>query len=126
VIDATAEELPFADGVLDAAVSCLVLCSVADPVRALDELRRVLRPGVELRFLEHVASPQPGRRRMQRVADATLWPLLASGCYRGRETTRQIDDAGFAIERSERFALGIPSLDPPKSHALGVARNLAR
>jgi SAM-dependent methyltransferase len=121
VIDAAAEALPFADGGFDAAVSCLVLCSIADPVRALAELRRVLRPGGELRFLEHVASPQPARRRFQRAADATLWPLLSGGCHLGRDTTRLIADAGFAIERCERFAFGIPPLDPPKTHALGVA-----
>lgn len=125
VIDAAAEELPFEDGAFDAAVSCLVLCSVGDPVRALGELQRVLRPGAELRFLEHVASPQPGRRRMQRAADATLWPLLSGGCHLGRDTTRHISDAGFVIERDERFAFGIPPLDPPKTHALGVARTPA-
>lgn len=122
VIDAAAEELPFEDGAFDAAVSCLVLCSVGDPVRALGELRRVLRPGAELRFLEHVGSAQPGRRRMQRVADAMVWPLLSGGCHLGRDTTQLITAAGFAIEQSERFAFGIPPLDPPKTHALGVAR----
>jgi SAM-dependent methyltransferase len=122
VSDATAEELPIADGGFDAAVSCLVLCSVADPVRALGELRRALRPEGELRFLEHVASLRPGRRRLQRAADATLWPLLSGGCHLGRDTTRLIAGAGFAIERCERFAFGIPPLDPPKTHALGVAR----
>jgi SAM-dependent methyltransferase len=122
VVDAAAEVLPFADAAFDAAVSCLVLCSVADPVRALAELRRALRPGGELRFLEHVASPHPRRRRLQRAADATLWPLLSGGCHLGRDTTQLIADAGFAIERCERFAFGIPPLDPPKTHVLGVAR----
>ena len=126
VVDAAAEELPFEDGDFDAAVSCLVLCSVGDPLRALGELRRVLRPGAELRFLEHVASPQPGRRRMQRAADATLWPLLSGGCHLGRDTTQHIADAGFVTERVERFAFGIPPLDPPKTHAIGVARIPAR
>ena len=122
VVDAAAEQLPLEDGAFDAAVCCLVLCSVADPVRALAELRRVLRPGAELRFLEHVASPRPGRRRMQRAADATVWPLLSGGCHLGRDTTRLIADAGLAVEREERFAFGIPPLDPPKTHVLGVAR----
>ena len=126
VIDAAAEELPFEDGAFDAAVTSLVLCSVGDPMRALGELRRVLRPGAELRFLEHVTSARPGRRRMQRVADATLWPLLSGGCHLGRDTTQHIADAGFVTERVERFAFGIPPLDPPKTHALGVARIPAR
>ena len=122
VVDAAGEQLPLEDGAFDAAVSCLVLCSVADPGRALAEIRRVLRPGAELRFLEHVASPRPGRRRVQRAADATVWPLVSGGCHLGRDTTRLIADAGFTIERQAAFAFRIPPLDPPKTHVLGVAR----
>jgi len=122
VIDAAAERLPLEDGTLDAAVASLVLCSVADPGLALRELARVLRPGGELRFLEHVASPNAGRRRAQRAADATVWPRLSGGCHLGRDTTALLTSAGFAIEREERFAFGIPPLDPPKMHVLGIAR----
>ena len=122
VVDATAERLPFEDGAFDAAVASLVLCSVADPHRALAELARVLRAGGELRFLEHVASPHAARRRAQRVADATLWPLLSGGCHLGRDTPTFVTAAGFVIEREERFAFGIPPLDPPKTHVLGIAR----
>ena len=122
VVDALAEALPFEDASLDAAVACLVLCSVADPRRVLAELARVLRPGGELRFLEHVASPRAGRRRVQRAADATIWPLLSGGCHLGRDTTSDIMAAGFAIERQERFSFGIPPLDPPKTHVRGRAR----
>jgi len=122
VVDAAAERLPFDDGAFDAAVASLVLCSVADPGRALAELARVLRPAGELRFLEHVASPHAGRRRAQRAADATVWPWLSGGCHLGRDTTALLVAAGFVIEREERFAFGIPPLDPPKTHVLGVAR----
>ena len=122
MIDAAAERLPLKDDTFDAAVASLVLCSVADPGRALAELARVLRPRGELRFLEHVASPHAGRRRAQRVADATLWPRLSGGCHLGRDTMALLAAAGFAIDRDERFAFGIPPLDPPKTHVLGVAR----
>ena len=122
VVDAAAERLPLEDSSFDAAVASLVLCSVVDPARALAELSRVLRPSGELRFLEHVASPHAGRRRAQRVADATVWPWLSGGCHLGRETTTLLTRAGFVIERDERFAFGIPPLDPPKTHVLGVAR----
>jgi ubiquinone/menaquinone biosynthesis C-methylase UbiE len=122
VLDAAAERLPFDDGSFDAAVSSLVLCSVEDPARALAELARVLRPGGQLRFLEHVASPHAARRRAQRLADATLWPRLSGGCHLGRDTTALLEAAGLAIEREERFAFGIPPLDPPKTHVLGLAR----
>ena len=122
VVDAAAERLPFEDGAFDAAVASLVLCSVADPDRALAELARVLGAGGEVRFLEHVASPHAVRRRAQRLADATLWPWLSGGCHLGRETLALLTAGGFVIEREERFAFGIPPLDPPKTHVLGIAR----
>ena len=123
VIDAAAEQLPFDAGAFDAAVASLVLCSVADPARALAELARVLRPGGELRFLEHVASPHTGRKHAQRLADATVWPRLSGGCHLGRDTTALLTTAGFGIEREEHFTFGIPPLDPPKTHVLGIARH---
>jgi ubiquinone/menaquinone biosynthesis C-methylase UbiE len=122
VVDAAAERLPFDDASFDAAVSSLVLCSVEDPARALAELARVLRPAGQLRFLEHVASPHAARRRAQRLADATVWPWLSGGCHLGRETPALLPAAGFSIEREEHFTFGIPPLDPPKTHVLGIAR----
>ena len=126
VVDAVAEELPFKDGGFDAAVASLVLCSVSDVRAALGELHRVVRSDGELRFLEHVASERRAVRSLQRAADATVWPRVAGGCHLARDTARLIEDAGFAIARCDRFAFGIPPLDPPKSHILGVARRLAR
>jgi ubiquinone/menaquinone biosynthesis C-methylase UbiE len=122
VVDAVAEELPFADGSFDAAVASLVLCSVVDVVAALAELHRVLRSGGELRFLEHIASPSPVLRALQRAGDATVWPRLSGGCRLARETDRLIEEAGFTIEQWERFSFRIPPLDPPKTHIIGVAR----
>jgi ubiquinone/menaquinone biosynthesis C-methylase UbiE len=124
VVDAVAEELPFAAGAFDAAVASLVLCSVADVAAALAELHRVLRPEAELRFFEHVASPRAPIRGLQRVADATVWPRLSGACHLGRDTDRLIAAAGFAVERCDRFTFRVPPLDPPKTHVLGVARRL--
>ena len=124
VVDAVAEELPFATATFDAAVASLMLCSVADVSAALAEVHRVLRPGGELRFFEHVASPRPALRALQRAADATVWPRLSGGCHLARETDRLIEAAGFAIERCQRFTFRIPPVDPPKTHVLGVARRL--
>ena len=91
---ADAIELP--DGSVDAAVASLVLCSVPDQARALAELRRVLRPGGGLRFLEHVRSIAPRKARMQTAADRTrIWPLLAGGCHCSRDTVEAIRAAGF-------------------------------
>jgi ubiquinone/menaquinone biosynthesis C-methylase UbiE len=122
VVDAIAEDLPFGDGEFDAAVASLMLCSVSDVDASLAQVRRVLRPGGELRFLEHVASAKGAVRTLQRAADATVWPRIAGGCHLARETERLIEAAGFTIERRERFFFGIPPLDPPKTHVLGLAR----
>jgi ubiquinone/menaquinone biosynthesis C-methylase UbiE len=124
VVDAVAEDLPFTDAAFDAAVASLVLCSVTDVAAALAQLHRVLRPGGELRFFEHVASPHRAARTLQRVADATVWPRLSGGCHLARETDRLIEAAGFAIERCDRFSFRIPPVDPPKTHILGVARRI--
>ena len=124
-MDAVAEELPFEDGVFDAAVASLMLCSVGDVGAALAELHRVVRPDGELRFFEQ-SSERRLVRSLQRAADATVWPRLAGGCHVARDTARLIEDAGFAIERCDRFSFRVPPLDPPKSHILGVARRIAR
>ena len=122
VVDAVAEKLPFAHGAFGAAVVSLVLCSVVDVAAALAELHRVLRSGGELRFFEHIGSPHSALRALQRAGDATVWPRLSGGCHLARETDRLIEEAGFAIERCERFTFRIPPVDPPKTHILGVAR----
>ena len=81
---------------LDAAVASLVLCSVPDQHRALAELRRVLRPGGELRFYEHVIpSCQPRRLLLQAADHSGLWPKIAGGCHPARDTGAAIERAGF-------------------------------
>ncbi|MEU7023644.1 class I SAM-dependent methyltransferase [Streptomyces sp. NPDC046203] len=119
---ARAERLPFPDSSFDAAVACLTLCSVSDPHAALTELHRVLRPGGQLRFLEHVRARTPGMRRVQRVLDATIWPPLVGGCHTGRDTEAAIAAAGFTLAAVDRFdfpASRIPL--PAAAHILGTA-----
>ena len=95
VREGLAEALPDEAGSFDAAVASIVLCSVADPERALSELRRVLRPGGELRFFEHVRSDRPSKARVQLLLDGSgVWPLIAGGCHCGRETVAAIAAAG--------------------------------
>jgi ubiquinone/menaquinone biosynthesis C-methylase UbiE len=103
VVDGMAERLPAGDATVDAVVCSLVLCSVRDERAALREIGRVLAPGGRLHFLEHVRADTPGLVRMQRVMDATFWPLIAGGCHAGRDTAAAIEDAGFRIDRMERF-----------------------
>jgi ubiquinone/menaquinone biosynthesis C-methylase UbiE len=122
VVDGVADQLPAEDGAFDAAVASLVLCSVPDQAAALDELRRVLRPGGELRFYEHVVADRPGLARVQRALDATVWPRVAGGCHAARDTAMAIRAAGFEIQRCESFAfVPCPAL-PTAPHILGVAR----
>jgi SAM-dependent methyltransferase len=123
VVDATAEALPSATGVFDAAVASLVLCSVADPAAALRELHRVIRPGGELRFYEHVRAATAGLARLQRVADV-VWPHLAGGCHTSRDTTRAITDAGFEVtdRRDFDFRPGGPLGLAVGPHVIGRAR----
>ncbi|KNE80652.1 MULTISPECIES: class I SAM-dependent methyltransferase [Streptomyces] len=122
VVGAVAEQLPYPDSSFDAAIACLTLCSVADPHASLAELHRVLRPGGQLRFFEHVRADTPGMRRVQRALDATLWPLLAGGCHTGRDTRAAIVTAGFTITSLEKFPFPEPRFpSPAATHILGTA-----
>ena len=81
IVRGTAEDLPGQDGDYDAVVACLVLCSVPDQQAALSEIRRVLRPGGQLRYFELVVSDRPAFAGLERVLDTTLYPPLARGCH---------------------------------------------
>jgi len=123
VVAGTADRLPAADASADVVVVSLVLCSVPDQAAALAEVARVLRPSGELRFYEHVAA-EPGRRlaTVQRVSDATLWPLFSGGCHVHRDTAAAITAAGFVIEDLERFEFPPGPPNPASPHILGRAR----
>lgn len=102
VVDGTAEALPAADGAFDAAVAVWVLCSVPSPAAALTELHRVVRPGGELRFYEHVRSEHLAFRSFQRAIDALFWTRLLGGCVTTRDTTAAIREAAFDIVELKR------------------------
>ncbi|ROQ27244.1 ubiquinone/menaquinone biosynthesis C-methylase UbiE [Streptomyces sp. PanSC19] len=123
VLPGTAEALPGPDGAFDAAVASLVLCTVRDVPGVLAELRRVLRPGGELRFFEHGAADTPGLARVQRGLDRTVWPLLFGGCHTSRAPLAAIEAAGFDLVSYRSF--DVPEQGPrlPSSPCvLGTAR----
>jgi ubiquinone/menaquinone biosynthesis C-methylase UbiE len=96
VVRAQAESLPFPDDSFDTAVCTLVLCTVRDPGQTLAELRRVLKPGGTLLFLEHVRSEDPGLARWQdRVAP--LWRKIGHGCNPNRPTPDLIRGSGLDV-----------------------------
>lgn len=97
---APAERLPFPDASFDAVVSTLVLCSVDDLPLSLAEVRRVLRPGGELRFIEHVRGGGMLGRSQDIVQPVYGW--FAGGCHANRRTEQALRDAGFSFERIER------------------------
>lgn len=122
VLPGTAEALPLPDASVDAAVTCLVLCSVEDRAAALAELLRVLRPGGQLRLLEHVLADTPGLRRVQRIADATLWPALAGGCHTATDTLADVAAAGFDVVAVRRLRFPPRGITTPASpHVLATA-----
>jgi ubiquinone/menaquinone biosynthesis C-methylase UbiE len=122
VVSGVAERLPVASGSFDAAVVSLVLCSVTDQARALEELARVLKPGGELRFYEHVRSDSHRFARVQMLVDR-VWPWFAGGCHTSRDTLAGIAQAGFAIERVRRFRFPDTAVPAPTAPmVLGVAR----
>jgi SAM-dependent methyltransferase len=121
VVPGLAAALPVEDGALDAVVFSLVLCSVPDQAAALAEARRVLRPGGEVRFFEHIAASTGPLRGFQRGMDV-VWPHLAGGCRTSRQTDSAIERAGFAITERERFRFPETRLPIPTApHVLGRA-----
>jgi SAM-dependent methyltransferase len=109
---APAEHLPFPDGTFDTVVSTLTLCTVSEPERALNELRRVMRPTGRLLFCEHVQSDSPRLRRWQHRL-RPVWAMFAQGCQCDRQTLDLIAST-FHVESLEHHTWrGMPPLVRP-------------
>jgi ubiquinone/menaquinone biosynthesis C-methylase UbiE len=121
VVAGHATALPADDASFDAAVASLVLCSVPDVAGALAEIRRVLRPGGELRFFEHVRSTRPVFGMLQ-DAITPVWSRVGGGCHPNRDTIASIEAAGFGIEEIDRFTYAPLRFFPKHPHILGRAR----
>jgi SAM-dependent methyltransferase len=121
VMDGVADSLPVETAAFDVGVASLVLCSVPGLHGALAELYRVIRPGGELRFYEHVRSDQPKKAKSQDRADH-IWPWFAGGCHPNRNTLDAIRDAGFTVEEHRQFLFQPCLLSAPVApHILGRA-----
>jgi ubiquinone/menaquinone biosynthesis C-methylase UbiE len=96
VVRASAEDLPFEDQSFDFAVSTLVLCTVDDPKRALDEIHRLLKPSGQLLFLEHVRADEPGLARWQDRLEG-FQVRVGHGCHPNRRTLESIEGGGFRV-----------------------------
>jgi ubiquinone/menaquinone biosynthesis C-methylase UbiE len=100
VLEATAERLPVEDGSVDTVVSTLVLCTIDQPAVALEEIKRVLRPGGHLLFLEHVRADSAWLAAWQDRLERP-WRRFAAGCRCNRATVELIEAAGFSIRHRD-------------------------
>ncbi|MBB6547929.1 class I SAM-dependent methyltransferase [Nonomuraea rubra] len=121
VVPGHAEELPADDGTFDVVVMSLVLCSVPSQPRALAEAVRVLRPGGQLRFYEHVRPANPAFGLLADVV-TPLWRRFAGDCRPNRDTLGAIRRAGFEVVEAERFGFAPQPGAPRLTHVLGYAR----
>jgi ubiquinone/menaquinone biosynthesis C-methylase UbiE len=120
VVDGLAAALPLEDASVDAAVCSLVLCTVPSQAMALAELRRVLRPGGQLRFLEHVRAASRLARAQDLLVRTGIWPRLCGGCHCNRDTAAAIEASGFRIEGARSLNVG-PAWLVTNPHLLGRA-----
>jgi ubiquinone/menaquinone biosynthesis C-methylase UbiE len=121
VVQAPAYELPFGDSSFDTVVGTLVLCTVAEQEPVLAELRRVLRPGGRLLFIEHVRSGDPKLARWQDRLHRP-WRWFGHGCNCNRDTRAAIEAAGFEItEISERALPKAPPIVRPAISGTAVS-----
>ncbi|MGZ4202259.1 MAG: class I SAM-dependent methyltransferase [Thermoleophilaceae bacterium] len=113
VVVAPAERLPFPDDAFDTVVSTLVLCTVPEPDRALAEIRRVLKPGGSLLFIEHVRSDSERWGRWQDRL-ARPWAAFASGCRCNRNTLDLLEESGMRVaDVNRRKWSGMPRVVRP-------------
>jgi Methylase involved in ubiquinone/menaquinone biosynthesis len=122
-----AEELPFPDASFDFVIVTLVLCTVRDPPKVLAEIKRVLKPGGELRLYEHVRYKNPiGALSQDLISPA--WQWFGAGCHPNRNTERYIREAGFELS-DMRIRKEVPPIPPmffTRPHLQAIARPVAR
>jgi ubiquinone/menaquinone biosynthesis C-methylase UbiE len=102
-----AEKLPIEDRSFDSVLCTYTLCTIPDPVAALKEMRRVLKPGGKLYFCEHGRAPDESVRRWQERLQP-LWGRIAGGCHLGRDIPALLKEGGFVVPGMETMYLPGP------------------
>lgn len=118
----SAEEIPEANASFDTLLMTFTLCSIPDPVKALKEMRRVLKPDGQLLFCEHGAAPDASVRRWQDRL-TPLWKPLAGGCHLNRDIPALLKEGGFKVDELETMYL--PGPRPLTFNYWGTALPLA-
>lgn len=111
LLEGAGERLPFSAGYAESVVMTLVLCSVDDPGQVALELRRMLKPGGSLLFIEHVRSEEPWRARLQDWI-TPLWSRMAANCHVNRSSLIALRQVGFEVEETNRVPRGGPWGNP--------------
>jgi len=119
LILAHAEKIPLIDDEIDVVISTFVLCTVKDQKQALREIIRVLKPGGNLLFIEHVAAEENTITRRLQHFFKSVWKIIDNGCDLERETENNIRCAGFRQVDIRRFSL--PVLSILSNHIMGKA-----
>jgi len=119
---APAEDIPFEDASFDTVVSTLVMCSVKDPLRALSEARRVLKPSGKLRLYDHVRYDYAFGAFWQDLI-APAWRWFGAGCNPNRDVAALVREAGFEFEQLEltKPHPPIPPMVFVRPHIKGIA-----
>lgn len=109
LVESSAEAIPLSDGSIDTVVTTWTMCSIPDVHRALGEMRRVLKPGGRLLFVEHGRAPDLNVRKWQdRLTPA--WRYIGGGCHLNRAIGELVEGAGFRIERLDTGYMRGPKL----------------
>ncbi len=120
ILQCSAQDIPLPDNSINAVICTLVLCTVPEPIIALSEIRRILKPGGRFFFLEHVVAPVGSwRRRIQNFVYRP-WRYLFEGCHTNRQTDELIRAAGFTSVEANRYDLRGPFM-PVNTQVSGVA-----
>ena len=108
-LEASAERIPLENHSVDTVVSTWTMCTIPDIRRALEEMRRVLKPSGRLLFVEHGLAPEPGVRKWQNRLDP-LWTRVGGGCHLNRPIETLLTGAGFEIDRLQTGYMQGPKL----------------